>query len=54
MESTVLGHPGAPRELPRVIPTLKGVEGAALALGFENNGLRAKAVLRGTTEKKAE
>ncbi len=45
MESTVLGHPGAPRASSGEIPTLSGVERAALAVGFENNGLRARVQL---------
>ena len=42
MESTTVGHPGAPKEAKLTLPALAGVEKARFALAFEGEGLRAK------------
>lgn len=44
-ESTVYGHPGEPKAGPRVPPALSLFSGGEFGLTFENQGLRAKAVL---------
>jgi hypothetical protein len=48
MESTVYGHPGEPKRGPEVPPLFDSIEGGNLGLTFENQGLRAKAVLERT------
>ncbi len=46
MESTVYGHPGAPKAGPAVPPALGQLRSADFGLTFENQGLRARAVLK--------
>jgi len=45
MESTVYGHPGEPKEGPPAPPVLSTFRSASFGLSFENQGLRARAVL---------
>ncbi|HEX8910837.1 MAG TPA: hypothetical protein VF796_00660 [Humisphaera sp.] len=45
MESTTYGHPGQPKDGPAIPPQLVGVKRVGLGVTFENQGLRAKAVL---------
>jgi hypothetical protein len=47
MESTILGHPGRPKE-PQAIesPFLKSLREAQMGITFEMNGLRARVDLR--------
>lgn len=45
MESTVYGHPGEPKDGPFVTPGMLGIESADFGLTFEEQGLRARAVL---------
>ena len=48
MESTVYGHPLAPREGPGVPAELRGIEAGDFGLTFERDGVRARArVTRG-------
>jgi hypothetical protein len=50
MESTAVGHPGAPRKVPALIPpSLMQFRSADFGLTFENAGLRARGVLRRET-----
>ncbi len=45
MESTVYGHPGEPKDGPIVTPGMLGLESADFGMTFEEQGLRARAVL---------
>jgi hypothetical protein len=46
MESTTVGHPGAPRKVPALVsPALTQFRSADFGLTFENAGLRARGVL---------
>jgi hypothetical protein len=45
MESTVFGHPGAPKPGPVIPPVLERARSADFGLSFENDGLRARAEL---------
>jgi hypothetical protein len=45
MESTVYGHPGEPKDGPLVTPGMLGIEQADFGMTFEEQGLRARAVL---------
>ncbi|HVC93571.1 MAG TPA: hypothetical protein VND64_07765 [Pirellulales bacterium] len=45
MESTAFGHPGQPRPGPAALGLLQTLRGGNLGFTFENQGLRAKAVL---------
>jgi hypothetical protein len=45
MESTVYGHPGEPKDGPFVTPGMLGIEQADFGMTFEEQGLRARAVL---------
>ncbi len=46
MESTVYGHPGQPKQGPPAPPVLSDFSRGDFGLTFENQGLRARAVLR--------
>ena len=45
MESTVYGHPGEPKQGPAATPALKSFVHGDFGLTFEDQGLRARAVL---------
>jgi hypothetical protein len=45
LESTVFGHPGEPKDGPVITPGMLGLEHADFGLTFEEQGLRARAVL---------
>jgi hypothetical protein len=49
MESTVYGHPGQPKQGPPAPPVLSDFQSGDFGLSFENQGLRARAVLRRPT-----
>jgi len=51
MESTVYGHPGAPKEGPSAPPVLSGFAGGDFGLTLENQGLRARVELRRPVKK---
>jgi hypothetical protein len=50
MESTLYGHPGAPRLGPKIPAPLLGLLLADFGLSFENDGLRARVVLERDSE----
>lgn len=52
MESTVYGHPGAPKSGPPLPEQLTRAKSLSLGLTFENDGLRGRAVLEREAEKK--
>jgi hypothetical protein len=45
MESTVYGHPGAPKSAGRTFGILEDIARGSFGLTFENDGLRARAIL---------
>ena len=51
MESTVYGHPGAPKKGPSFTAALRDVKFLNLGVTFENKGLRARAVIERTTKR---
>jgi hypothetical protein len=51
MESTVYGHPGAPKEGPLAPPVLSGFASGDFGLTLENQGLRARVELRRPAKK---
>jgi len=54
MESTEYGHPGQPKEGPPAPPVLSTFARAQFGLGFEHQGLRARAILERPPQSKTE
>lgn len=52
MESTVYGHPGAPKEGPRLPEALTQATAIGMGLSFENDGLRGQATIERESAKK--
>jgi len=46
IESSVYGHPGKPKKGPATPPLVAGITGGNFGLTFENDGLRARVILK--------